>query len=45
MREIISGVYTWSWLSPKHGYDFNGYAFQSEDGLIFYAIHCQTKDN
>ena len=34
MREIISGVYTWSWLSPKHGYDFNGYAFQSEDGLI-----------
>ena len=34
MREIISAVYTWSWLSPKHGYDFNGYAFESDDGLI-----------
>jgi len=34
MREIISGVYTWSWLSPKHGYDFNGFAFESDGGLI-----------
>ncbi|MDA2919168.1 hypothetical protein MYX76_06710 [Desulfobacterota bacterium AH_259_B03_O07] len=34
MREIISGVYTWSWLSPKHGYGFNGFAFESDGGLI-----------
>ena len=34
MREIIPAVYTWSWLSPKHGYEFNGYAFESDDGLI-----------
>jgi len=34
MREIISGIYTWSWLSPKHGYNFNGYAMESEEGLL-----------
>lgn len=33
MREIIPGIYTWSWLS-KHGYNFNGYAFKSPDGLV-----------
>ncbi len=34
MKEIYPGIYTWSWLSPKHGYSFNGYAFKGEDGLI-----------
>ena len=34
MKEIIPGIYTWSWLSPRHGYNFNGYAFMSGDGLI-----------
>ncbi len=34
MREIIPGIYTWSWLSPRHGYDFNGYVFNSAEGLI-----------
>ncbi|MBI2486556.1 MAG: hypothetical protein HYW01_06290 [Deltaproteobacteria bacterium] len=34
MREIIPGIYTWSWLSPRHGYNFNGYAFNSAEGLI-----------
>lgn len=34
MKEIVSGIYTWSWLSPNHGYNFNGYALRSEDGLI-----------
>jgi glyoxylase-like metal-dependent hydrolase (beta-lactamase superfamily II) len=34
MKEIVPGIYTWSWLSPKHGYNFNGYAFRSADGLI-----------
>lgn len=34
MKEIIQGIFTWSWLSPKHGYNFNGYAVYREDGLI-----------
>ena len=34
MREIYPGIYTWSWLSLKHGYNFNGYALKGEDGLI-----------
>lgn len=34
MREIIPGIYTWSWLSPRHGYNFNGYSFKSTEGLI-----------
>lgn len=34
MKEIYPGIYTWSWLSPKHGYNFNGYALNGEDGLI-----------
>ena len=25
MREILPDVWTWSWLSPPHGYHFNGY--------------------
>ena len=24
MRELLPGVLTWSWLSERHGYDFNG---------------------
>lgn len=34
MKEIYQGIYTWSWLSPKHGYNFNGYALKRDDGLI-----------
>lgn len=34
MRQIMQGIFTWSWLSPKHNYNFNGYAFKSNDGLI-----------
>lgn len=34
MKEIYPGIYTWSWLSPKHGYNFNGYALKGDDGLI-----------
>ncbi len=25
MNEILPDVFTWSWRSPRHGYDFNGY--------------------
>ena len=34
MKQIVPGIFTWSWLSPKHGYNFNGYAFKSSEGLI-----------
>lgn len=34
MKEIVSGIFAWSWLSPNHGYNFNGYALSSADGLI-----------
>ena len=25
MQEIIQDILTWSWLSDRHGYDFNGH--------------------
>jgi glyoxylase-like metal-dependent hydrolase (beta-lactamase superfamily II) len=28
MRELLDGVYIWSWLSPPHGYHFNGHLFK-----------------
>jgi len=34
MKQIVPGIFTWSWLSPKHNYNFNGYAFKSSEGLI-----------
>lgn len=34
MREIVAGVWTWSWPSPPHGYDFNGYLVVVEDGNV-----------
>lgn len=27
MREILPGIFMWSWLSPPHGYNFNGHLF------------------
>ncbi|MEW6271666.1 MAG: MBL fold metallo-hydrolase [Thermodesulfobacteriota bacterium] len=34
MREIVSGVFTWSRLSEPHGYDFNGYLVQDGGGNV-----------
>jgi glyoxylase-like metal-dependent hydrolase (beta-lactamase superfamily II) len=34
MREILSGVFTWSRLSERHGYDFNGYLVQDPGGNV-----------
>jgi glyoxylase-like metal-dependent hydrolase (beta-lactamase superfamily II) len=34
VRQIVPGIFTWSWLSPRHNYNFNGYAFKSAEGLI-----------
>jgi glyoxylase-like metal-dependent hydrolase (beta-lactamase superfamily II) len=25
MNEILPGIFTWTWFSERHGYDFNGY--------------------
>lgn len=34
MQEILPGIFTWSWPSPAHGYDFNGYLIRAEDGNL-----------
>ena len=34
MKEIYPDIYMWSWLSRKHGYNFNGYALKRGDGVI-----------
>src|SRR5690606_33342861 len=34
MREIVSGVSTWSRLSEPHGYDFNGYLVHDASGNL-----------
>ena len=34
MREIIPGVLTWSRLSERHGYDFNGHLLLHPDGNL-----------
>jgi glyoxylase-like metal-dependent hydrolase (beta-lactamase superfamily II) len=33
MREIVPGVWSWAWLSPPHGYNFNGYLI-AEEGVV-----------
>jgi glyoxylase-like metal-dependent hydrolase (beta-lactamase superfamily II) len=34
MREIIEGIFTWSWFSEPHGYDFNGYLIRDPEGNL-----------
>jgi glyoxylase-like metal-dependent hydrolase (beta-lactamase superfamily II) len=34
VKEILPDVFTWSWLSPRHGYNFNGYFVRSPRGNI-----------
>ena len=34
MREIVDGVVGWSWLSPPHGYDFNGWLVRHPSGNV-----------
>jgi glyoxylase-like metal-dependent hydrolase (beta-lactamase superfamily II) len=34
MREILPDVFTWSWFSEPHGYDFNGYLVRHGDGNL-----------
>src|SRR5262245_17575174 len=34
MREIVPGVWMWSWLSPPHGYNFNGHLVVDAGGNV-----------
>jgi glyoxylase-like metal-dependent hydrolase (beta-lactamase superfamily II) len=34
VREILPGILTWSWLSPRHGYDFNGTLVLHDSGNL-----------
>ncbi len=34
MKEILPDVFTWSWLSPRHGYNFNGYLVRLPRGNV-----------
>jgi glyoxylase-like metal-dependent hydrolase (beta-lactamase superfamily II) len=34
MREIVPGIFMWSWLSEPHGYNFNGYLVHHPTGNI-----------
>ena len=34
MREILPGIFTWSWFSEPHGYEFNGYLVRHADGNL-----------
>lgn len=34
MHEILPDIYTWSWFSEPHGYNFNGYLIRHEDGNL-----------
>ena len=34
MREILTGIYTWPWLSEPHGYNFNGHLILHAGGNI-----------
>jgi glyoxylase-like metal-dependent hydrolase (beta-lactamase superfamily II) len=34
MREVLDGIVMWSWPSPPHGYDFNGYFIRHPEGNV-----------
>jgi glyoxylase-like metal-dependent hydrolase (beta-lactamase superfamily II) len=34
MREIVDGIFGWSWLSEPHGYNFNGYLVHHPSGNL-----------
>ena len=34
MREIVPGIFMWSWFSEPHGYDFNGFLVHQPTGNI-----------
>jgi glyoxylase-like metal-dependent hydrolase (beta-lactamase superfamily II) len=34
MNEIVADVFTWSWFSEPHGYNFNGYLVRHAEGNL-----------
>src|SRR6476646_11037732 len=34
MHEILADVFTWSWFSEPHGYNFNGYLLRHAEGNL-----------
>ena len=34
MKEIVDGIFTWSWFSEPHGYNFNGYLVHHPAGNL-----------
>ncbi|MGH8659893.1 MAG: MBL fold metallo-hydrolase [Gammaproteobacteria bacterium] len=34
MQEIASDIFTWSWFSEPHGYDFNGHFIRHSEGNL-----------
>jgi len=34
VREIVSDIFSWSWLSEPHGYDFNGHLVRAPSGNL-----------
>lgn len=34
MKEILDGIYTWSWFSPEKGFDFSSYMLQSNSEWV-----------
>lgn len=34
MNELLPDVFTWSWFSERHGYDFNGYLLRVPGGNV-----------
>jgi len=34
MQEILPDIFTWSWFSEPHGYNFNGYLIRDREGNL-----------
>ena len=34
MKEILPDIFTWTWFSQPHGYDFNGHLIRHRDGNL-----------
>src|ERR1700676_172176 len=34
MNEILSDIFTWTWFSEPHGYNFNGYLVRHAEGNL-----------
>ena len=34
MREVVDGIFTWSWFSEPHRYNFNGYLVHHPEGNL-----------